>query len=741
MPANGGIKKNFLSQNVPVIQMRGIMPPISVSCCGPSFAIEVPDETLEGQQSWKLNLMKNPVPQAELDLLCVNALRFLAVDAVQKAGSGHPGLPLDSASMAYALWDRFLKFNPRDPLWPDRDRFILSAGHGCALLYSLLHLTGFDLSMEELKKFRQWKSQTPGHPEYGKTPGVEATTGPLGQGFSNAVGMAMAEQALGAKFNRPGHSIVDHYTYVLASDGDMMEGVTSEAASLAGHLRLGKLIVLYADNRISIEGNTRIAFTEDVVKRFSAYEWHSQHVEDGNDLRAISSALELARDERSRPSLISVHTHLGFGSPHKQDTAAAHGEPLGEEEVRLTKEHLGWPVEPLFYVPSEVLDHFRLAVFRGEKYQNEWNERFKKYGTAYPDLAKEFQRVIDGNLPAKWSAGRFEENEKEMATRSASERAINVLASQIPELIGGSADLAPSTKTLIKDGGDFEPVNRTGRNLHFGVREHAMGAVLNGISLHKGFIVYGATFLIFSDYMRPPMRLAAMNGLPVIYIFTHDSIGLGEDGPTHQSVEQLLGLRSVPGFTVIRPADANETVAAWEYMIGRRKKAMSGPVALVLTRQKIPVLSSDKYPQIFEGVSRGGYVLSQSPLNSKLDLVLMATGSEVHLALESQKQLQTENIAARVVSLPSLNVFEAQTDAYQEEVLPKDVPWLAIEAGVSLGWNSYIGPKKIEVIGVDRYGASAPGETVMTNYGFTVKNICEKARLLLTPNRNSGENK
>ncbi len=626
--------------------------------------------------------------------------------------------------MAYALWDRFLKFNPRDPHWPGRDRFVLSAGHGCALLYSLLHLTGFDLALEDLQQFRQWQSKTPGHPEYGKTPGVEATTGPLGQGFANAVGMAIAEEALAAKFNRPGHKIVDHHTYVLASDGDMMEGVTSEAASLAGHLRLGKLIVLYADNHISIEGNTQIAFTEDVMKRFAAYEWHSQRIDDGNDLSAISRALELARESADRPSLIAVRTHIGFGSPDKQDTAAAHGSPLGEKEVRLTKEHLGWPVEPLFYIPDEVLEHFRFAVSKGEQLQHAWNERIKKYSEFYPNLAVEFQRRMNGELPQNWSVGKSFANESAVATRDASEHAINALAAQIPELIGGSADLAPSTKTLIEGGGDFEAAHRIGRNFHFGVREHAMGAILNGISLHRGFIVYGATFLIFSDYMRPPIRLAAMNGLPVIYIFTHDSIGLGEDGPTHQAVEQLLGLRSVPGLTVIRPADANETLAAWEYVIRHRH----GPIALVLTRQKLPVLDETTYPQLSSNVSRGGYVLADSFTQAKLDLVLIATGSEVHLALESQKRLQMEDIAARVVSFPSWELFAAQTESYREGVLPATVPWLAIEAGTSLGWNSYLGPKNIEVIGVDRYGASAPGEIVMNKYGFNVENICQKSR-------------
>ncbi len=675
--------------------------------------------------------------QPQLDDICVNTLRFLAVDAVEKAKSGHPGLPLGSASMAYVLWDRFLKFNPRNPQWPNRDRFVLSAGHGCALLYALLHMTGYDLSLEDLKQFRRFGSKTPGHPEYGKTPGVEATTGPLGQGFSNAVGMAIAERVLGERFNRPGHDIVDHYTYVLASDGDMMEGVTSEAASLAGHLRLGKLIVLYADNRISIEGNTVIAFTEDVVKRFSAYGWHSQRVSDGNDLSAINNALDSAKLEKDRPSFIAVHTHIGFGSPDKQDTAKAHGEPLGTEEVRLTKEHLGWPLEPTFYTPKEALEHFRLAVSRGEKSEREWENRFKAYASSFPALSTEFLRTLEGRLPENWDEGlpslveHFLENKEPIATRSVSGQVINSLATRIPEFIGGSADLAPSTKTLIEDGGDFEPASPAGRNFHFGVREHSMGAILNGIALHKGLIPYGATFLIFSDYMRPPMRLAAMNGLPVTYIFTHDSIGLGEDGPTHQPVEQLLGLRSVPGMTVIRPADANETIAAWEFTIQHR----SGPVALILTRQKLPVLDSLKYPQVAKGVSRGGYILSGSSSAPKLELCLIATGSEVHLALESQTRLESEGISTRVVSLPSWNLFMEQMENYRSEVLPEDVPWLAIEAGVSLGWNSYLGPKNIEVIGIDHFGASAPGETVMREFGFSVENICQKARQFVQDRR------
>ncbi|HZK67540.1 MAG TPA: transketolase, partial [Chloroflexota bacterium] len=496
------------------------------------------------------------LPNAKLDELCVKTLRFLAVDMVEKANSGHPGLPMGSVAMAYALWTHFLKFNPLDPQWPDRDRFVLSAGHGCALLYSLLHLTGFDLPMEELQRFRQWGSRTPGHPEYGRTPGVEATTGPLGQGISDAVGMAIAETALAARFNRSGNIIVDHDTYALVSDGDLMEGVSSEAASLAGHLRLGRLIVLYADNHVSIEGSTGLTFTEDRVARFAAYGWHVQRVEDGNNIAALDAAVRAAREQKDRPSFIDVHTHIGYGSPHKQDTAAAHGEPLGDEEVRLTKTNLGWPLEPSFYIPLRALDHFRQAVQQGAARQREWEERFTAYAREHPDLAAEFHRAMEETLPRGWDSDlpTFKVAQGPLATRAASGDAINALAPHLPELMGGSADLAPSTDTLIKGAGDFEPDSRSGRNMHFGIREHAMGAILNGMALHRGLIPYGATFLIFSDYMRPPIRLAAMNGLRVIYVFTHDSIGLGEDGPTHQPVEHLMSLRAIPGLTVIRPA-------------------------------------------------------------------------------------------------------------------------------------------------------------------------------------------
>jgi transketolase len=668
------------------------------------------------------------IAQPALDELCVNTLRFLAVDMVQKANSGHPGLPMGSASMAYALWDRLLKFNPRDPDWPDRDRFVLSAGHGCALQYALLHVTGYDLPLEELKRFRQWGSHTPGHPEYGKTPGVEATTGPLGQGLANGVGMAIAEVALAARFNRPGHRIVDHYTYVLVSDGDLEEGISSEAGSDAGHLHLGKLVVLYADNHITIEGSTKLTFTEDRMARFAALGWHVQRVERSNDVEAVALALENARAESGRPSLIAVRTHIGFGSPHKQDTAAAHGEPLGVEEVRLTKEGMGWPVEPAFHIPEEALEHFRRAVARGSSAQAEWESRFKVYAQQYPDLAAEFQRVIDRRLPKDWDADlpTFRAADGPMATRVASGKVIEALGPRLPEMMGGSADLGPSTHTNIDGAGNFEPENWAGRNMHFGIRENAMGAILNGMALHRGLIPYGGTFFVFADYMRPPMRLAAMDALPVIYVFTHDSIGMGEDGPTHQPVEQLLGLRSIPGMVVLRPADANETVAAWRLAIGRKK----GPVALVLTRQGLPVLDLGFFPGIPEGVPLGGYILADSPTSGRPDIILIATGSEVHLALEGRERLANGGVYARVVSMPSTNIFASQSNDYREKTLPQGVPLLVIEAGSPLGWRSYVGPQ-IAVIGIDTFGASAPGPVVMHHYGFTVENVCKQAHCVL----------
>jgi transketolase len=685
----------------------------------------------------------NSVPEVEkaagspaLDEICVNTLRMLAVDMVQKANSGHPGLPMGAAAMAYALWDRLLKFNPRDPQWPDRDRFVLSAGHGCALLYALLHVTGFDLSLEDLKRFRQWGSRTPGHPEYGKTPGVEATTGPLGQGLANGVGMAIAEVALAARFNRPGHDIVNHTTYVLVSDGDMEEGLSSEAGSIAGHQHLGKLIVLYDDNRITIEGSTELTFTEDRAARFAAFGWHVQHVEDGNNLDAVTEALNAARAEQYRPSLILVRTHIGYGSPNKQDTAAAHGEPLGVAEVRLTKEALGWPLTPQFHIPTEAWEHFQQAILRGDSAQKGWDLRFASYAREYPELAAEFVLAIQGQLAAAWDEDLpvFVPADGPMATRVASGKAIAVLASRLSAMMGGSADLAPSTHTNIAGAESFEPTSQAGRNMHFGIREHAMGAIMNGMALHRGLIPYGGTFLVFSDYMRETMRLAAMNGLPVIYVFTHDSIAMGEDGPTHQPVEQLLGLRSIPGMVVIRPADANETVAAWRVALQHK----NGPVALVFTRQGLPVLNIARFPEVVTGVPLGGYVLADPPAGTLPEIVILATGSEVHLALDAQDRLAREGVPVRVVSMPSTSLFALQSEQYREGVLPPEVPLLVVEAGCTLGWRSYIG-LQIDVVGVDTFGASAPGSCVMQQYGFDVENICQRVRDVLVRHREKGQ--
>ena len=675
----------------------------------------------------------------DLDNLSINTIRFLSIDAVQKANSGHPGLPMGAAPFAYVLWTRFLKHNPSDPQWFDRDRFVLSAGHGSMLLYSLLYLTGYDLPLDQIKQFRQWGSMAPGHPERGATPGVEVTTGPLGQGFGNGVGMAMAEAFLSARYNRPGYKIIDHYTYGLVSDGDLMEGVAAEAASLAGHLRLGKLIYLYDNNHVTLSAATDLTFTEDVEKRFVAYGWHTQSIEDGNDLEAVERAIENAQREKDRPSLILVHTHLGYGSPHKQDTYEAHGSPLGVEEVKLTKENLGWPLEPTFYVPDAALTHFREAVEKGNQAELEWEGRLSAYAQDYPELAQELRQVMQGELPEDWDADIpvFSPDAKGMATRVASGKVMNAFAPKLPTFIGGSADLDPSTHTALTGKGDFESPRETindpqgivgggwhysGSNLHFGVREHAMGAILNGLAAHGGTIPYGSTFLIFSDYMRPPIRLAALMGLHVIYVFTHDSIALGEDGPTHQPVEQLLGLRSIPNMLVFRPADANETAAAWRIAIEHK----GGPVTVVLTRQNLPILDLQKYPQLPLGVRAGGYVLAQAGGNAPDDITLIATGSEVHLALAAFEKLQAQGVRARVVSLPCWNLFDAQPTEYQDEVLPPEVPMLAIEAGVTLGWRPYVGPG-IAVIGVDRFGASAPGETVMREYGFSVDHVIQRA--------------
>jgi transketolase len=680
---------------------------------------------------------------SNLDELCVNAIRFLSVDAVQKANSGHPGLPLDAAPMGYVLWTRFLKHNPSNPNWFDRDRFVLSAGHGSMLLYSLLYLTGYAVSLEQIKNFRQWGSITPGHPESHLTPGVETTTGPLGQGFGNGVGMAIAEAHLAARYNRPGYEIINHYTYGLVSDGDLMEGVASEAASLAGHLKLGKLIYLYDNNHVSLAAGTNITFTEDRAKRFEAYGWHTLTIEDGNDLVAIDQALQAAREETERPSLILIRTHLGYGSPNKQDTYEAHGSPLGEEEVKLTKENLGWPVEPPFYVPHEVLDYFRQAVARGEQQEQDWLEEFAEYASEHPYLAEELNNLIRAELPDAWDADipEFPANGKPIATRVASGKILNAIAPRLLGLVGGSADLNPSTHTVLEGMGDFEnPAfasgdtqgssggdwSYAGRNLHFGVREHAMGAIMNGMAAHGGLIPFGATFLVFSDYMRPAIRLAALMQKHVIYVFTHDSIGLGEDGPTHQPVEHLLGLRSIPNLTLVRPADANETAAAWRIAIEHR----DGPVALVFSRQKLPILDTVLYPQIHLGARSGGYILADVPGEEYPEIVLIATGSEVHLAMQAREHLLEKGVKTRVVSLPCWHIFQAQPEEYRDEVLPPDVPKLAIEAGVSLGWRPYVG-MHMEVIGVDRFGESAPASKVMQEYGFSVENVTRKALEML----------
>jgi len=677
-----------------------------------------------------------------LDQLCINTIRFLSVDAVQKANSGHPGLPLGSAPMAYALWTRLLKHNPRNPSWFDRDRFVLSAGHGSMLLYSLLHLTGYALPLDEITRFRQWGSKAPGHPERGLTPGVETTTGPLGQGFANAVGMAIVEAQLAARYNRPDYTVIDHATYVLASDGDLMEGVASEAASLAGHLRLGKLTCLYADNRVTLAAGTDITFTEDRAKRFQAYGWHTVSVADGGDLAAIDAALHAARADATRPSLILVRTHLGYGSPHKQDSFDAHGSPLGDDEVRLTKQHLGWPVEPLFLIPEPALAHFREALASGARQEAAWNDRLMAYTQAYPDEAQELRRSVRGELPPGWDANIpvFSADPKGIATRVASGQVMNAVAPMVTALVGGSADLDPSTHTTLKDLGDFNPPaghdidtqgssgggwSYAGRNLHPGVREHAMGAIVNGMAAHGGTIPYGATFLVFSDYMRPPLRLAALMGLHVVHVFTHDSIALGEDGPTHQPVEQLASLRAIPNLTVIRPGDANETAVAWRVALETRDR----PVLLILSRQNVPTLDRDRCASA-DGLRRGGYVLLDAP-HATPELILIASGSEVGLIVAAAERLQEQGIAVRCVSMPSWELFEALPQADRDVVLPPSVgARLAVELGVRQGWERYIGGQG-DMLGVERFGASAPAEVLLREYGFTVDNVCTRATALL----------
>jgi len=657
-----------------------------------------------------------------IDQLCVNTIRILSLDQIQKAKSGHPGMPLGAAPMAYVLWDRVLKHHPKNPNWFNRDRFILSAGHGSAMLYSLLHLYGYDLPLDELKRFRQLGSKTPGHPEYGLTPGVEATTGPLGQGFGMGVGMAIAECYLSNYFNRDGFNIVDHYTYAIVSDGDLMEGISSEAAALAGRLKLGKLIYLYDDNHITIEGDTNLAWNEDIELRFKAHGWHVITVSDGNDLDAIYGAIKAAQDEKERPSLIKIRTHIGYGSP-KQDDPEVHGAPLSDEEARETKRFFGFPDDKEFYIPQEALEHFRKAIERGEKWEREWSEMFKEYEKAYPDLAEEFKRFISGELPEGWDRNlpEFKDTSKKIATRSASGETLNVLADRLPNLIGGSADLAPSNKVVMKGKGDFYCETPTGRNIHFGIREHAMGTAVNGMALHGGIIPFGATFFVFTNYMRASIRMAALMDIHSIFIFTHDSIGVGEDGPTHQPVEHLMSFRIMPNMTVIRPADANETVEAWKIALERKK-----PVMLVLTRQNVPVLDPSRYP-IKEGVKKGAYILEDC---ENPDLILVGTGSEVHVVLDAKKILDQKGVKSRVVSMPSWELFLEQDESYRKEVIPENIPKVVVEAGVALGWKDIVGDNSI-IIGLDRFGESAPGDVLMKEFGFTPENVAEKALSVL----------
>jgi len=661
-------------------------------------------------------------PRVDLDQLSINTVRTLAMDAVQQADSGHPGTAMALAPLAYVLWLRHLKYNPANPEWRDRDRFVLSAGHACMLLYSVLYLTGYDVTLDDIKNFRQWASKTPGHPERGMTPGVEATTGPLGQGTGNAVGMAIAEAQLAALYNRPGHEIFNHYTYFLASDGDLMEGISHEACSLAGHLKLGKLIGFYDDNRITIDGSTDLAFSDDTAQRFEAYGWHVQRVDNGNDLDALDAAIVAAQRERARPSLIIVRTHIGWGSPNKQDTADAHGAPLGVEEIKLTKQNLGWPSLEPFFVPEEALERWRTAKPRGARLDSEWRKRWDAYRAEYPDLAAELDRRFGGRLPEGWDAALPAFGPKDaQATRAASGKTLNAIAAKIPELIGGSADLTGSNNTELKGAGVFTATNHTGRNFHFGIREHGMGATMNGLALHGGFIPFGGTFLIFSDYMRPSIRLAALTHLRTIYVFTHDSIGLGEDGPTHQPIEQLAALRAIPNLAVIRPADPTEVVEAWRVAITHR----IGPVALVLTRQKVSVIDRTKYAPA-AGLHQGGYVLADSP---SPDVVLVGTGSEVELILGAYERLKADGRRPRAVSMPCLEYFARQPETYRAGVLPPDVPVLAVEAGSPQPWYRWVGPSGA-ILGIERFGASAPYQRIYKEFGLTVDDVVARARNL-----------
>ncbi len=665
------------------------------------------------------------MPDSTLQDRSINTIRFLSADAVQRANSGHPGMPMGAAAMAYALWTRHLRFNPKNPDWWDRDRFVLSGGHGSMLLYSLLYLTGYALSLEDIMDFRQLGCKTPGHPENFCTPGVEVTTGPLGQGLANAVGMAIAEAHLAAIFNKPNHRIVDHHIYAIVTDGDLMEGLSSEAASLAGHLRLGKLILLYDDNLISIDGSTDLTFSEDRGARFEALGWHIQHVKDGNDVEAVDKAIEEAKQD-PRPSLILCRTHIGYGLPKKQDTAKAHGEPAGEEELTGAKKKLGWPTEPKFFVPDDVLEFYRKIGNDGAKKEEEWKKRFAAYSRTYPDLAIEFERRMKGELAAGWDSDlpSFNQTDGPLATRIASGKTINALALKLPELIGGSADLTPSNKTWIEGSPSFQRDSPTGRNIHYGVREHTMGAAVNGMVAHGGVIPFSGTFLMFSDYMRPAIRLSALSRHRSIWIFTHDSIGVGEDGPTHQPIEHLASLRAIPGLVVVRPADANEVVEAWKIAIERSQ----GPTLMALTRQKVPVLNRNTYFPA-SGLRRGAYVLAD--LGKEPEIILMASGSEVSLIVEAGERLYADGVNVRLVSFPSWELFENQNQEYRDSVLiPSVKARLAVEAGVSQGWQKWVGNSG-DILAIDRFGKSAPSEVVFEAYGFTVENVIKKARNLL----------
>lgn len=661
-----------------------------------------------------------------LDQRSIDTIRMLAADAVQKANSGHPGMPMGAAPMAHVLWTRFLKHNPQNPDWPDRDRFILSAGHGSMLLYGLLHLCGYDLSLDDIKDFRQWGSKTPGHPEYGEVPGVEMTTGPLGQGFSAGVGMAIAENFLAAKFNTPEIKLVDHYVYSIVSDGDLMEGVSHEAASLAGHLGLGKLIYLYDDNHISIEGGTDLAFTENRGARFEAYGWHVVQVDDGENLEAIENAIIAAQLETTRPSLICVRTHIGFGSPNKQDKSSAHGAPLGEDELKLTKENLGWPLEPAFHVPDDVREAYSQVKTKGADSEADWNKKYEAYKKDNPEQALVWDTAISGGLPAGLDDAipTYPADEKGLATRISSGEVLNAIAAKVPYIMGGSADLAPSNKTYIDGEDDFQKDNHGSRNIRFGVREHGMAAAMNGMALHGGMIPYGGTFLIFSDYMRPSIRLAALMGQKVIYVFTHDSIGLGEDGPTHQPVEQLAALRAIPNLTVIRPCDANETAQAWKFAVGHQ-----GPTALALTRQNLPTLDREIYSSA-DNLTKGGYILKDAE-NGTPDAIIIATGSEIPLAIEAAEKLEQDGTKVRIVSMPSWELFEKQDAAYKSQVLPDTVTArVAVEAGCSQGWDRYIGSAGA-MVGIDSFGASAPFQVLFEKFGITTENVIAKVKAVI----------